>query len=106
MASWIVHLRIADQLLDQIPDLKSTEFVVGNIAPDSGIPNEDWSAYTPSPVLSHFKRMIPYQSPFTFLFFSPGIFQRKSGQNIRKKNILFSWATWFTCLRISSGLLK
>lgn len=55
MASWIVHLRIADQLLDRIPDLRSTEFVVGNIAPDSGIPNADWSAYTPSPVLSHFK---------------------------------------------------
>ena len=37
MASWIVHLRIADQLLDRIPDLRSTEFVVGNIAPDSGM---------------------------------------------------------------------
>lgn len=55
MASWIVHLRIADRLLDELPGLINTEFVVGNIAPDSGIPNEDWSAYTPSPVLSHFK---------------------------------------------------
>ena len=53
MASWIVHLRIADQLLDRIPDLRSTEFVVGNIAPDSGIPNADWSAYTPSLSLIH-----------------------------------------------------
>lgn len=55
MASWIVHLRIADRLLDRIPRLEKTEFVVGNIAPDSGIPNEDWSAYTPSSVISHFK---------------------------------------------------
>ena len=55
MASWIVHLRIADLLLDQISGLKSTEFVVGNIAPDSGVPNEDWTDFSPSPVLSHFK---------------------------------------------------
>lgn len=55
MASWMVHLRIADKLLDQRPDLSPTEFVVGNIAPDSGVPNEDWSVYTPSKVVSHFK---------------------------------------------------
>ncbi len=106
MASWIVHLRIADQLLDQIPDLKSTEFVVGNIAPDSVSPTRTGLPILPARFFPTLKRMIPYQSPFTFLFLSPGIFQRKSGQNIRKKNILFSWATWFTCLRISSGLLK
>lgn len=36
MASWMVHLRIADRLLSEFPDLEETEFVVGNIAPDSG----------------------------------------------------------------------
>ncbi len=55
MASWIVHLRIADKLLDEIPDLAPREFVVGNIAPDSGVPNEDWSRFTPSGDVSHFK---------------------------------------------------
>lgn len=55
MASWMVHLRIADRLLDRISDLIETEFVVGNIAPDSGIPNEDWSNFTPSSAISHFK---------------------------------------------------
>lgn len=55
MASWMVHLRVADRLLDSIPGLSSTEFVVGNIAPDSGVPNEDWSAFTPSTTVSHFK---------------------------------------------------
>ena len=55
MASWIVHLRIADKLLNSIFNLSSTEFVVGNIAPDSGIPNEDWSVFTPSGDVSHFK---------------------------------------------------
>lgn len=41
MASWMVHLRIADLLLSQISGLCPTEFIVGNIAPDSGVPNED-----------------------------------------------------------------
>ena len=32
MASWMVHLRVADSLLDQIPGLSQAEFIVGNIA--------------------------------------------------------------------------
>ncbi|WMJ88532.1 zinc dependent phospholipase C family protein [Anaerocolumna sp. MB42-C2] len=55
MASWMVHLRITDKLLDELCNLSYTEFVVGNIAPDSGIPNDDWSVFTPSGDVSHFK---------------------------------------------------
>ena len=55
MASWMVHLRMADRLLDAIPRLSPTEFIVGNIAPDSGVPNEDWSAFTPGKTVSHFQ---------------------------------------------------
>lgn len=55
MASWMVHLRIADRLLNLIPNLSYTEFIVGNIAPDSGVPNEDWSAFSPPTSVSHFK---------------------------------------------------
>lgn len=55
MASWMVHLRIADRLLAEFPDLEETEFVVGNIAPDSGVPNEDWSSFSPPTEISHFK---------------------------------------------------
>lgn len=59
MASWMVHLRIADRLLTEISGLSETEFIVGNIAPDSGVPNEDWSAYVPDKEVSHFKRKKP-----------------------------------------------
>ena len=55
MASWMVHLRIADILLNEIPNLSAQEFIVGNIAPDSGVPNKDWSQFTPSTTISHFR---------------------------------------------------
>ena len=56
MASWMIHLRIADLILDQINDLSAEEFIMGNIAPDSGVPSEDWSAFTPSTAVSHFRQ--------------------------------------------------
>ena len=48
MASWMVHLRIADLLLEEYDTVEQTEFIMGNIAPDSGVPSEDWKYYTPS----------------------------------------------------------
>lgn len=55
MASWMVHLRVADKLLERLPEIEETEFVVGNIAPDSGVPSADWTAYAPSKEVSHFE---------------------------------------------------
>ena len=54
MASWMVHFRITDLILEQLPELEPVAFVFGNIAPDSGVPNEDWSVFTPSKNISHF----------------------------------------------------
>ena len=56
MASWMIHLRIADKLLDAIPGLSPIEFIMGNMAPDSGVPNGDWSAFFPSTAVSHYRR--------------------------------------------------
>lgn len=56
MASWMVHLRVADALLDKITDLDRTAFIIGNIAPDSGVPNSDWSAFTPPKSVTHYHR--------------------------------------------------
>lgn len=55
MASWMVHLRIADELLKHIDNIDETAFVMGNIAPDSGVPSEDWKEYYPPKTVSHFK---------------------------------------------------
>ena len=54
MASWMVHLRVADELLSRLNNIDETSFVVGNIAPDSGVPNDDWSEFHPPKTVSHF----------------------------------------------------
>ena len=56
MATWMVHLRIADGIMKEIPKLERQEFIMGNIAPDSGVPNEDWSVFTPNTNVSHFNK--------------------------------------------------
>lgn len=73
MASWMVHLRIADKLLSQLPGLADTEFIVGNIAPDSGVPNADWSAFFPPTKISHFKTGNTKAGPEAFAakYFTP-----------------------------------
>ena len=55
MATWITHLRIAENMLGLIPGLVEEEFAVGNIAPDSGIPDEKWEKFTPPNEVTHFK---------------------------------------------------
>lgn len=54
MATWIGHLRIAETIFSQIPDLDEAQFTFGNIAPDSGIPNADWTHFDPPKEVSHF----------------------------------------------------
>jgi hypothetical protein len=74
MATWIAHLRIAENLLERIPGpstparaaepgragsgqrLDPGQFAIGNIAPDSGIPDEKWEKFDPPPEVTHFKR--------------------------------------------------
>jgi hypothetical protein len=56
MATWIAHLRIAENLLARIPGLDPGQFAIGNIAPDAGIPDEKWEKFNPPPEVTHFKR--------------------------------------------------
>jgi len=56
MGTWISHLRIAEQLLTAMPQLDEVAFIYGNLAPDSGLPNADWSAFDPPKEVTHFLR--------------------------------------------------
>ena len=55
MASWMIHLRVADRLLDLIPDLSPIEFIMGNLAPDSGAVCAD-GTFCPDATITHFLR--------------------------------------------------
>ncbi len=56
MGTWICHLRIAEALLPDFPQLDPIAFSFGNLAPDSGIPNADWSSFDPPKEVTHFLR--------------------------------------------------
>ena len=53
MATWLSHMRIAEFFMNVDSKLNCTEFLVGNIAPDCGVPNEDWSKFTPEKRITH-----------------------------------------------------
>lgn len=54
MASWMIHLRIAQAILDKKHGLLPVPFIMGNMAPDSGVPASDGRTYIPDKHISHF----------------------------------------------------
>ena len=56
MGTWISHLRIADNLISHFPEVDEVTFTFGNLSPDSGIPNKDWSQFDPPKEVTHFLR--------------------------------------------------
>jgi hypothetical protein len=54
MGTWVAHLRVAENLLASFPELDETLFAYGSLAPDSGIPNADWTAFDPPKEVTHF----------------------------------------------------
>lgn len=56
MGTWISHLRIAENLLQHFPEVDEVTFTFGNLSPDSGIPNADWTEFDPPKEVTHFLR--------------------------------------------------
>src|SRR6185503_7976852 len=56
MGTWISHLRVAENLLPHFPELDEVTFAFGNLSPDSGIPNADWTQFDPPKEVTHFLR--------------------------------------------------
>ncbi|MBA4399600.1 MAG: hypothetical protein C0396_06995 [Anaerolinea sp.] len=54
MATWICHLRIAEKIAAELPGLDKAAFYTGSLAPDSGIPNDTWTEFTPPKEVTHF----------------------------------------------------
>ncbi|MGM0751645.1 MAG: zinc dependent phospholipase C family protein [Bacillota bacterium] len=56
MATWMVHFRIAENLLNRGLLVSEKEFVVGNIGPDCGLPDEVTGEFFPDKRVTHFKQ--------------------------------------------------
>lgn len=54
MPTWANHFRVADKLLSNIKKLDTEYFLIGNIAPDCGIPTGINGEYIPSTSITHF----------------------------------------------------
>ena len=84
MASWMIHLRIAEEILKHIPTLPREPFILGNIAPDSGIPAPDGRSYIPDKSISHFAttnsegRMYHGEAAFIAQYMTPTLLHGKS----------------------------
>ena len=60
MASWMIHFRVADALLEsgalgELSPEAVAAFALGNVAPDSGVPTPE-GGYAPNKNISHFMR--------------------------------------------------
>jgi hypothetical protein len=55
MATWMVHFRIAENLLNKGLLVSEKEFVVGNIGPDCGLPDKVTGEFSPDKQVTHFK---------------------------------------------------
>ncbi|MCH5321486.1 MAG: zinc dependent phospholipase C family protein [Eubacterium sp.] len=56
MASWAIHFRIADWFLERIPNLNKEYFIIGNIAPDCGVPFKEKRGYDPPSEITHYAK--------------------------------------------------
>ena len=48
-------MRIAEYFMDNYASLNNAAFLVGNLGPDCGVPNDDWSQFTPDGNITHWK---------------------------------------------------
>lgn len=64
MATWAVHLRVAENIFKTLNDVDEAAFYVGSIAPDSGRMVDDFT-YLPPKDVSHWKREgVSYEQRF------------------------------------------
>ena len=56
VGTWISHLRITENLLPYFPNVDEVTFTFGNLSPDSGVPNADWTEFDPPKEVTHFLR--------------------------------------------------
>jgi hypothetical protein len=95
MATWIVHLRIAKKLLKQIEGLDPAYFAIGNVAPDSGIPDEKWETFDPPSEVLHFHAPEGEKYRLADLDFYRQHLEPDRGSVLEKERFSFLWGYFF-----------
>ncbi len=88
MATWIMHLRVAEKILPYLGDIDETAYYVGSIAPDSGTMVDNFT-YLPTKDVSHWKRDdVSYEQRFedNYAFFEK--YGKKEKDNFRRSFFL------------------
>jgi hypothetical protein len=95
MATWIVHLRIAENLLATFPGLDANQFAVGNIAPDSGMPDEKWEKFDPPAEVLHFSngKDRPFSIDGDLLFFRKYLGKMDFSEDSKRFGFLLGYFT-------------
>lgn len=90
MATWIVHLRVAEKVRQTLGNIDETAYYVGTLAPDSGR-MVDAFTYMPPKDVSHWKReKVSYEQRFS----DNAEFYKKYGENesdIFKKSLYIGY---------------
>ena len=91
MASWIVHLRIAENLLRTKTHWDHGYFGIGNIAPDSGLPDATWENFDPPPEVLHFKTETDSRWPMGDLNFYRAYLEKQHALGVESEEVAFRW---------------
>jgi len=100
MATWIGHIRVAEQLLPHLPELDPAMFAYGNLAPDFGKPLDDGSFY-PSKAVSHKMIRVGGRSQFQDLAFYR---EHLADESVREDNPRFSFLMGYFFHLVCDGL--
>ncbi len=91
-------MRIAENLLGRIDGLNPEYFAIGNIAPDSGIPDENWENFDPPPEILHFEATEGEQWILADLEFFRQYIQPFRDQEHNSEQNSFLWGYFFHLL--------
>lgn len=97
MGTWISHLRVAENLLGTLSEFDPAAFACGNLAPDSGLPNADWSAFDPPKEVTHYLKKGEGEGDIRDLDFYHTYRAELSGSKNREK-YSFLWGYFFHLL--------
>lgn len=100
MATWIGHLRLAENLLERIPNLDAAQFAIGNLAPDSGVPDEKWEHFDPPKEVTHFLHHSASEGDIYDLMFYRGYLAQINPQDVPR----FSFRLGYFFHLVADGL--